>query len=281
MNSHPVYQIGTYMTFTSSVKALRVLAAGTVLLGCTSTAPVPTTESAPDERSLAPADLGANYAALRASGETIFQLDPGKSEVRIHAFRGGRAAKLGHNHVLSAPRFAGYFHLPRDGTGRSGFDLEFRLDQLALDDPAQRSRLGTAFASELAAAELASARAHMLGADNFQADRFPFVRVHSLQIVGESPKFAAQVSIELHGRTRQMWVPLDVEGLPELLSVQGAFVLRQSDFDVRPYSVLGGLLAVEDAVVIEFRLLGAPRTQDPASGIPTSSAAPGSPRSRP
>jgi hypothetical protein len=92
--------------------------------------------------------------------------------------------------------------------------------------------------------------------DNFQADQYPFVRIHSLQIAGEAPKFAAKIQVQLHGTEREMWVPLSVEGLPERLAVSGSFVLRQSDFDVRPFSVLGGMLAVQDEVVVEFKLLG-------------------------
>jgi polyisoprenoid-binding protein YceI len=53
-----------------------------------------------------------------------------------------------------------------------------------------------------------------------------------------------------------MWVPLSVEGLPDRLSVTGSLVLRQTDFGVQPYSVLGGMLAVQDEVIIEFKLLG-------------------------
>ena len=53
-----------------------------------------------------------------------------------------------------------------------------------------------------------------------------------------------------------MWVPLTVTGPPQYLQVQGSMVLRQTDFGVRPYSVLGGLLAVQDAVVVDFTLHG-------------------------
>jgi hypothetical protein len=51
-------------------------------------------------------------------------------------------------------------------------------------------------------------------------------------------------------------VPLTVTGWPERLQVTGSLVLRQTDFGVQPLSVLGGLLAVEDAVVVEFTLQG-------------------------
>ena len=95
----------------------------------------------------------------------------------------------------------------------------------------------------------------MLGEDNLEADKVPFVRIHSVQISGESPKYAAKVAVELHGQTREMWVPLDVQGLPDKLSVTGSFVLRQTDFGAKPYSVLGGLIAVQDEVVVEFNLV--------------------------
>ena len=96
----------------------------------------------------------------------------------------------------------------------------------------------------------------MRGSDNLEADRYPFVRIHSLSISGEAPKFAARVAVELHGVRRQLDVPLTVDGLPRRLSVSGSFVLRQSDFGAKPYSVLGGLLAVRDEVIVEFHLVG-------------------------
>ena len=60
----------------------------------------------------------------------------------------------------------------------------------------------------------------------------------------------------LHGQQRELLVPLTVEGLPDQLVVTGAFSVRQTDFGAKPYSVLGGLMTVEDEVVIEFRLTG-------------------------
>ena len=202
------------------------------------------------------AGIQAIYSELGQTGGKVFTLNPKTSEIRIYAFRTGRAAKLGHNHVLSAPQFTGLFYLPTTGASNSRFDLEFRLDQLEIDNPKYRSILGSAFASVLSPAAIEGTRDHMLGEDNMQAQQFPFVRIHSLQVSGESPKFAAKVLVEMHGQNREMWVPLSVEGLPDRLSVTGSLVLRQTDFGVQPYSVLGGMLAVQDEVIIEFKLLG-------------------------
>jgi hypothetical protein len=198
--------------------------------------------------------LAETYAQLRASGGKVLTVDPRASEVRIYVFRGGGAARFGHNHVLVAPRFRGYLHLPGAGISGARFDLEFRLDDLELDRPDVRAALGPEFAGTLTDGDIAATRAHMLGEEDLQADRFPVVRVGSLQVMGAAPRVAAQVRIEMHGRTRDLWVPLSVTGLPYRLRVQGSFVLMQSDFGVQPYSVLGGLLAVQDPVAIEFTL---------------------------
>jgi hypothetical protein len=212
--------------------------------------------AAPPAEVAGAAGLAAAYAELAKSGGRVYRLDPDASEVRIFVFRGGRAARLGHNHILSAPRFAGFFMLPEAGPTHARFDLAFRLDQLQIDDPAVIRKVGGGFASTLSPGALAAMREHMLGDDNLQADKYPDVRVRSLRIVGESPAFAAEVEIEMHGRKRVFWLPLTVEGLPERLMVDGAFVLRQTDFGAAPYSALGGLLAVEDEVVVRFRLVG-------------------------
>ncbi|MEI7682643.1 MAG: hypothetical protein WCK07_24850, partial [Betaproteobacteria bacterium] len=93
----------------------------------------------------APTDLRTTYANLRSDGGRVFTLNPAQSEIRIYAFRSGKAARFGHNHVLSAPDFEGYLYLAPDGTAASRFDLAFRLDQLAFDDPRHRTALGLAF----------------------------------------------------------------------------------------------------------------------------------------
>ena len=237
------------MLMSMAATALTCLA----LLGCTSTSTTSLTDASA-ATAWSPATLAATYANLAQSGGKVFRLDPLTSRVRIYVFRAGAAARLGHNHVLAAPRFIGFFHLPLSAATDGRFDLAFRLDELAIDDPHERAGLGSAFASQPSPQMIAGTREHMLGADNFQADRYPWVSIHSLQISGEAPRFAAKVSIQMHGQARELWVPLSVEGLPEQLSVSGSLVLRQSDFGVRPYSVMGGLLAVQDEVVIDFRL---------------------------
>ena len=240
------------------MKTLQLVLLCVAVTAC-ATAPVPRSESASTKLLVAgkPAtDLAQTYANLRAAGGRVFTLNPVTSTLRMYAFRGGKAAKFGHNHVLSAPEFQGFFNLAPEGPTASRFDLAFRLDQLVFDAPEHRAALGPAFASTISDEDRASTRNNMLGDNNFQAARFPMLRIQSLQIVGEAPKFAAKIAVELHGQTREMWTPLTVTGLPEQLKVQGALVLKQSDFGIKPFSVFGGILSVQDEVVVEFTFSG-------------------------
>ncbi len=199
--------------------------------------------------------MSSVYAELAKTGGKVVTFDPQASVVRIYAFRTGRAARLGHNHVLSAPQFTGFLFIPSDREAAARFDLVFRLDQLEIDNPQHRSAVGGAFSSTLSAQEIQGTREHLLGSDGLQADRYPLVRIHSTQISGESPKFAAKVQVEMHGQTQELWVPLAVEEFRDHLSVTGSLVLRQSDFGAKPYSILGGFLAVQDEVIVEFKLV--------------------------
>lgn len=231
------------------------LMASSVLLSC-ATRPQPVDGGAVPAAQTQSANWRTKYSELAQSGGKVYQLDPKESAIRIYAFRGGRAAKAGHNHVLSAPSFTGFVFVASSGVADSRFDIEFRLDQLEIDNPEYRGALGRAFASVLSKEAIDGTREHMLGEDNFQAERFPFVQVHGLQFGGEAPKLAAKVQFEMHGQQREMWVPLTVGLLPDRVLASGSFVLRQSDFGVRPYTVLGGLLAVQDEVIVEFKLTG-------------------------
>ena len=166
----------------------------------------------------------------------------GADELRVLAFRGGTAARLGHNHVLRAGDL-------RVAWLAAGPVLSFRLDALTVDPPALRARLGPAFASAVDDEARAGTRANLLKA--LDAAAHPEVVVRTLQQVGEGGQRAVEAEITLHGVQRRQWFAVEVEGR----RAHGQLVIRQSDFGLQPFTVLGGLLAVQDALVVQFELL--------------------------
>ncbi|MDC8771872.1 hypothetical protein [Roseateles albus] len=211
------------------------------------------------------ADFGDLRQSAAAQQQALWQIDAAASTLSVHVFRAGRAAKLGHNHVLNAPKLMGWLRLPQGEPelAAAGFELALRLDELQLDAPAARAALGAAWASTLAPEMVAATRANMLGESGLQASAFPLLRLRSLRLAGALPKVAALVEIELHGRRQQQWLALHATMESATVHARGAMVLRQSDFGLTPFSVAGGLLAVQDELLIEFDLLARPQ-QEPA-----------------
>jgi hypothetical protein len=172
---------------------------------------------------------------------TVAPTDRGQS-LHVLVFRGGAAARLGHNHVLRAGDL-------RVDWPASGPLLRFRLDALEIDPPGLRAALGAGFASQVDADARAGTRANLLRA--LDAAVHPEVVVRTLDQVGEGARRAVHAEITLHGQSRRQWFAVDVEGA----RARGRVVVRQSDFGIQPFAVLGGLLAVQDALVVEFELV--------------------------
>lgn len=165
----------------------------------------------------------------------------GGNEVRVMVSRAGAAARLGHNHVLRAADL-------RVEWQPAGPVLRLRLDALEVDPPALRARLGPAFSTVVDDAARQGTRANLLKA--LDAATHPEVVVRTLRQVGEGPLRAVEGEIDLHGQTHRQWWVAEVQGR----RARGQVVVRQSDFGIQPFTVLGGLLAVEDALVVEFEV---------------------------
>ena len=183
------------------------------------------------------------------------RLDGPGSGLRVQVFRDGAAAHLGHNHVIEAGDLWADLIWPDAAAARASawskatLVLGFSLAALVIDPPAQRARLGPDFASVLSDADRAGTLANLRRA--LSAERFPQVRVQTTRIVGEGPSLAIEAVVAWHGQVRALPLSVSLDG-PR---AQGRAVLRQRDFGIQPFSVLGGLLAVRDEVVVEFELV--------------------------
>lgn len=234
-----------------TIRAVRagaaVLAAALAVAGCGSAPIEPAGALAASVPSACPGWLGAQQ---RGEGR-LYRVDPAASQVRIHVFRGGRLAKVGHNHVLGVERLGGHVFVPTDGIAGAGLDLAFRIDDVAIDKPEWRTPLGPEFASTPSASDIAGTRANMLKA--IEAERFPVITMRSASVGGAFPMLAVKLAIQWHGQTKELDVPVRV-GRPRAdspLRAQAALVLRQSDFGITPFAVLGGLLAIQDELTVD------------------------------
>ena len=161
----------------------------------------------------------SEYVRAVAEGKPIYAVDPATSNVVIEVRRAGSLARLGHDHVVA------------------GYDIRgfIRPDE---------------FDTQPSADAIEGTRRNMLGRV-LDAERFPFAVV---DVRGLDDQRVATVSITMHGVTRSMPIPLDVDADPGEWIVSGAFRLKQTDFGIVPLSLLGGAIEVQDAIDLRFRI---------------------------
>jgi len=147
--------------------------------------------------------------------------------------------------VVSSREARGF--VDRD-TGRS--DLYVALESLVVDDPAQRAAAG--FESTPSESDIAGTRSNMLE-KVLEAERFPFVVLR----VRAAAQGDLEAELSLHGVTRPMRIPAKLDADPQRIEASGRFALKQTDFGIEPFSVLGGALTVQDEVEISFAIRAA------------------------
>ena len=243
-----------------------------LIAGCTSTPPAstqapgapPATEGQPAPAPLPVVPLQDHadlaYQRAAASGVKVWVVDTAASTIKVIVRRGGLLARLGHDHVVASRQVRGYV-APDAGHA----DVEFRLDEMTVDEPAlRREALLDIQPSE---EDIAGTRANML-TRVLDAERFPLVRLRveraaegaaapaserrDTTLTGQQARL--NLSITLHGVTRNYVLPARVERLPGRIRASGEMELRQTDFGITPLAVLGGALKVEDTLLVRYDL---------------------------
>jgi len=198
----------------------------------------------------APADFPeAYYQQARARGVQVLRVDPERSLVSIEVRRGGRLARLGHDHVVASHDVRGYVAV---ADGRA--DIYVPLDRLVVDEPALRAEAG--FSTQPSPDAIDGTRVNML-TKVLETERFPFALIRISRRTADPQTLG--VAITLHGTTRSLEVPARIEETPDGVSVSGKMSFKQSEFGIVPLAVLGGALLVEDRVDLRFRILASGR----------------------
>ncbi|MFC5479716.1 YceI family protein [Massilia suwonensis] len=199
-------------------------------------------------RQLAPPAPGPDaapgpYRTGTASDAAVYTVDPQASLVAVTVRRAGLMARLGHDHVVASRTLAGHV-----APGAGSADLSFRLDQMSVDEPQLLREAGIGKQPSPQAVE--GTRTNMLG-PVLEAQRYPTVTLHAQQ----QADGRLGVAITLHGTTRWLALPAAVRIDEQQVSASGTARLKQTDFGITPFSVGGGLLAVQDELEVRYEIV--------------------------
>ncbi|MEG1116480.1 MAG: YceI family protein, partial [Janthinobacterium sp.] len=171
--------------------------------------------------------------------------------------RGGALARLGHDHVIASRTLQG---VVTPAPGRAQF--QFRLDQMSVDEEGLRQAAG--LTTTPSADAIAGTRHNML-VRVLDAERYPWVNIDARR-TGKQDVFEADIT--LHGVTRTVQLPVRIEQTADgrRLQASGSLLLKQSDFGIVPFAVLGGAMAVQDQMELAFRITARKDLSAPGSG---------------
>jgi len=178
-------------------------------------------------------DHAAWYLEAARAGKAVYRIDAQQSLITVTVRRGGPLARFGHDHVIASRSVEG-FAAPGEG----------RVDEPAL-------RLAAGLHSTLSNDALAGTRANML-ARVLEADRFPVVYLRARRPPDSTS--SVRLEITLHGVTRSVDVPTRIERTMDTIAASGELTLLQTDFGIKPMSVMGGAMVVQDKMELAFRI---------------------------
>jgi hypothetical protein len=185
---------------------------------------------------------------------SVFKVDSLQSDVMITVRRGGLMAKLGHDHIVSSRQLQGFILMDQDNQ-RCHADFYIPVHLMEVDNPQLRAQ--AQMQTTPSDKDIAGTRINMLKSIN--AKQFPFVQLRSADCSEIFTTSSVAIEIQLHGVTRNQQIDFnwhrDKAGV---LTAQSTFSLLQTDFNIAPFSIMNGLIKVEDKLEIGVQLTAYP-----------------------
>jgi len=185
---------------------------------------------------------------------SVFKVDSLQSDVMITVRRGGLMAKLGHDHIVSSRQLQGFILMDQDNQ-RCHADFYIPVHLMEVDNPQLRAQ--AQMQTTPSDKDIAGTRINMLKSIN--AKQFPFVQLRSADCSEIFTNSSVAIEIQLHGVTRNQQIDFnwhrDKAGV---LTAQSTFSLLQTDFNIAPFSIMNGLIKVEDKLEIDVQLTAYP-----------------------
>jgi polyisoprenoid-binding protein YceI len=178
----------------------------------------------------------------------LYVLDPGLSRFTVRAFATGLLSALGHSPTVAIRDFEGEVRLPADSLERASLHLKIEAASLAVQDQISdkdRREMERQMKEEV-----------------LETARFPHIIYECSQVSRSQTAVALNGQLTLHGVTRNQPVEARVDIMGNMLRASGEFTVRQSDYEIRPVSAVGGTLKLKDELKVAFDIAARRQQQD-------------------
>jgi polyisoprenoid-binding protein YceI len=172
----------------------------------------------------------------------VWNLDASDGELIVRTGVEGRAARMGHRLTIAINAW----HATVTWTGGEPASVELIVEVNSLE-----VRKGEGGITPLSAPEKTVVRSNAL--NTLGARRFPRIRFGSSDIGKTRDGYRLAGTLEIHGTTRTLVVDVRVDDPGRSWAMACETGVRQSDYGIKPYSLLMGAVKVADHVTVSWR----------------------------
>ena len=187
-----------------------------------------------------------------ADGRQEFIIQPEQSVLTIRVGRAGLLSGFGHDHLISGHAISGTLTLVAP-PAESIAQLVIPVQQLAVDDPVELQNAG--FRSIPDASARSSTRDNMLRPEVLDGENWPQIIVDAAYAGELTGTHQFNLTLTFKGMTIPLQLPATVTRGDTGLQIVAQFSLNHRQLGLRPYSALGGVIRVAEALEIELHLL--------------------------
>jgi YceI-like domain len=175
-------------------------------------------------------------AACAALGAQSRPIDTEQSTLTVFAYKSGLFSAFADDHVIRAPIAGGSIA----DTGTPAVEITVRSADLVALDPT------------LSASKRAEVQARMIGPEVLDVKQYPDITFASTSIQpAGADRWTASGRLTIHGTTK----PVTFAVTRQIGHYRGTLSLRQSDFGIKPISIVGGTVKVKDELKVEFDIV--------------------------
>lgn len=172
-----------------------------------------------------------------------YSIEGRRSTFKVKAFAAGLLSALGHNPTISIPDFEGSIVFNPEVVEQSFLKMVIHAASLTdIDDIREKDR------TEINR----TMQQEVLESDSYPEIVYECSRI-TVNKIGEG-QYALTLhgELTLHGITRSQPAPARISVSGETLRASGEFSIRQSDYEIRPVSAVGGTIKLKDELKLSF-----------------------------
>ena len=189
------------------------------------------------------------------SEDANWRVNTDASVMRLMVFRAsGGLSKLGHDHVVALPPAEG--RLKRaENLEKAKARLRFNLADIELDSDVDRAWSGY-FPKDksISDKDKAGTLKNLSGPKLLDAENYPDINVDISKLKPFGDKHLANVTFHVKDKSIEKKLVFSLDHAANLITVRGDFVLAHADLGLKPFSVLGGAIKVDDPIAVHFSL---------------------------